>query len=416
VRLNIEYNRSTVPLEVDDARVAQVVGLNHVQVGDETSTLRNAFENPLNSRPFSAFIHDAKNILFIVNDGTRPTPTAKILESLHDEISTVKNPRFLIATGSHRAANEEECNRIFGSHFHGQYADRIKSHDAIKDEIVELGVTSYGTPVRLNRIAHDAARLVVISSVEPHYFGGYTGGRKSIFPGVAGYDTIEQNHSLAMRPGVAPLALKGNAVHEDLVESMKFIHGTPIFSIQTVLSHDGRIYAVTAGDIHESFNAAVAKAHEVFAVPIKEKAEIVLSVATFPLDANLLQLQKALNNAKAALKDDGILILVGACPEGIGDGNFYELMEWARDPFKARNAAKWDYKLGNHIAYNMADIAIRYGIFSVTGLPDDVARTAFMTPAPSVQDAVDWAFGVKGKDAKILILTNGSLTVPYVRG
>jgi len=415
VKLSIEYNRGTVPLEVDDARIAQVVGLNHVQVVEETATLQHAIENPLNSRPFSEFIRDAKDVLFIVNDGTRPTQTAKILEILRGEISKITNIRFLIATGSHRAANEEECRRIFGADFYGQYAARIKSHDALNDEMVRLGVTSFETPVLLNRIAFDADRLVVISSVEPHYFSGYTGGRKSIFPGVAGYETIEHNHSLAMRPGVAPLVLKGNAVHEDLLEMMKFIKGKPVFSIQTVLSHDGRIYAATAGDIHESFYAAVGKANEVFAVPIKSKAEIVLSVATFPLDANLLQLQKALNNAKAALKDDGIMILVGACPEGIGGGNFYELMQRSREPFKARNAAKWDYKLGNHIAYNMADIAIRCGMFIVSELPDDVARTAFMTPAPSVQDAVDWAFGVKGKDAKILILTNGSLTVPYVR-
>ena len=415
MKIDIPYGKETVPLEIDDERVMAVIGLNEVDVGDEEATLRQAVENPLNSPSFSEFISGTDEILFIINDGTRPTPTARMLDILKDDIATIPNLRFLIATGTHRAANEEECLRIFGESFYGTYADRVISHDAKEHEMVDLGITHFGTPVRLNHIAFEADRIVVISSVEPHYFSGYTGGRKSIFPGVAAFDTIEKNHSLSMKPGAAPLALDGNPVHKDILESLELLGDKPIFSIQSVLSHDHRIYATTAGDIHKSFNAAIGNANEVFSTPIEAKADIVLSAAPFPMDASLLQLQKALNNGKAGMKDDGILILSGECPEGVGGGKFYGLMKDVRDPYRVVDVTQRFYKLGYHIAYNMANMAINGGIFLVSSIPDDTVIDMFITPMPSIEFAVDRAFKIKGKDAKILILTYGSLTVPYVR-
>lgn len=415
MNVNIPYGKDMVPFEIDDDRVLDVVGLNEVEVGDEESTIRQAVDNPLNSPSFSEFISGTDEILFIVNDGTRPTPTARMFDILKDDIATIPNLRFLIATGTHRAATEDECLRIFGESFYGTYADRIISHDAKEHEMVDLGITNFGTPVRLNHIAFEADRIVVISSVEPHYFSGYTGGRKSIFPGVASFETTEKNHSLAMKRGAAPLALKGNPVHKDILESLELLGDKSIFSIQSVLSHDHRIYAALAGDIHESFNAAIAKANEVFTSPIEAKADIVLSAAPFPMDASLLQLQKALNNGRAGLKDDGILILSGECPEGVGEGKFYDLMKDVRDPYRVVEVTQRFYKLGYHIAYNMANMAINGGIFLVSSIPDDTVMDMFITPMPSIEFAVDRAFKIKGKDAKILILTYGSLTVPVLK-
>ena len=412
MQINISYGKETVPLEIDGERVMDVIGLNEVEVGDEETTLRHAVDNPLNSPSFSEFIAGADDVLFIVNDGTRPTPTARMLDILKDDIASIPNPRFLIATGSHRAATEEECIRIFGDDIYEKYRDRIISHDAKEHEMVDLGVTSYGTPVRMNHLAFEADRIVTISSVEPHYFSGYTGGRKSIFPGVASYETIEKNHSLIMKPGVAPLSLDKNPVHLDILQAVEMLGDKPIFSIQSVLSHDHRIHAAAAGGIHESFNAAISKANEVFTVPIESKADIVLSVAPFPMDANLLQLQKALNNGRAGMKDDGILILMGACPDGVGGGKFYNLMKDIRDPFRVVEVTRKFYKLGYHIAFNMANIAINGGIFLVSEMPDDVVIDMFIAPAPTIEFAVDRAFKIKDADAKILILTCGSLTVP----
>ena len=412
MQINIPYGKETVPLEIDDERVMDVIGLNEVEVGDEEATLRNALDNPVNSPSFSEFIAVADDVLFIVNDGTRPTPTARMLDILKEDIAAIPNPRFLIATGSHRAATEDECLRIFGESFYEKYHDRIISHDAKEHEMVDLGVTSYGTPVRMNHLAFEADRIVTISSVEPHYFSGYTGGRKSIFPGVASFETIEKNHSLTMKRGVAPLSLDRNPVHLDIMQAIEMLGDKPIFSIQSVLSHDHRIYTVTAGCIRESFNAAISKANEVFTTPIESKADIVLSAAPFPMDANILQLQKALNNGRAGMKDDGILILVGECPEGVGGGKFYNLMKDIRDPYRVVDVTQRFYKLGYHIAFNMANIAINGGIFLVSEIPDDVVIDMFITPAPTIEFAVDRAFKIKGKDAKILILTYGSLTVP----
>jgi len=115
----------------------------------------------------------------------------------------------------------------------------------------------------INRLGMEAHKIVIISSVEPHYFAGYTGGRKSFLPGIASYKTIEQNHKLALKPGAKALALKGNPVHEDMEEAINLIQDKGIFCILTVLDRNENMYAATAGDIHESFNAAISKAHEV---------------------------------------------------------------------------------------------------------------------------------------------------------
>ena len=132
--------------------------------------------------------------MFIVNDGTRPTPTAAILRVLSKKID-LSSVRFLIATGIHRAPTEEEYRMIFGE-LYESLNDRIHPHDSRRDKMVFLGRSKNGTEMAVNEIAVNADRLVIITSVEPHYFAGYTGGRKSFLPGVASYKTIEQNHKL----------------------------------------------------------------------------------------------------------------------------------------------------------------------------------------------------------------------------
>ncbi|MEJ2067607.1 MAG: lactate racemase domain-containing protein, partial [Deltaproteobacteria bacterium] len=145
-------------------------------------------------------------------------------------------------------------------------------------------------------------KIVAISSVEPHYYAGYTGGRKSFFPGAASYQTMEHNHRLALEEGVAPMALTGNPVHEDMVEAMGTLEGKEIYSLQVVLDRFHRICAAFAGSLEGSFAAAVQKAREVFAVEISARADIVVTIAPAPMDIDLYQAHKAIEHGKPALK------------------------------------------------------------------------------------------------------------------
>jgi len=260
----------------------------------------------------------------------------------------------------------------------------------------------------------EAEKIIVIGSVEPHYFGGYTGGRKAFLPGIASYRTIEQNHKYAIRPEPKALLLDGNPVHEDMIDAIKTIEDKDVFSIQTVLDRDRKIYAVTAGDIHRSFNAAIKYANDVFCVNVAEKADIVVTVAPYPMDVDLYQSQKALDNGKLALKDGGIMILVSMCRQGVGERSFFELLGSCDTPQQTLDLISGEYKLGFHKAAKLAEIAVWAQMWAVTDLADEDVYSAFMKPFGSIQDALDAALAEKDSEAKVLFMMDGSITVPMI--
>jgi len=415
MKMRIPYGGERVEVKVEGSRVAGVIRPDVVSVGDETETIRRGIERSVNSQRFDEFIADATDLLFIVNDSTRPTPTAKILEVIYPEIRD-KNVRFIVATGFHRAPTEEELGYIFGNYYDLLKA-RIYIHDARKDEdMVYLGTASSGTEMYVNELGMEAHKLVTISSVEPHYFAGYTGGRKSFLPGIASYKTIEQNHKHALNPHAQPLVLEGNPVHEDMVDALKRVNGKEIFSIQTVLDGQKRIYHCISGHIHNSFLMAIEKAYEVYCVDIEEKADIVVAVVGYPSDIDLYQSHKALENGKLALKNGGILILVSECRSGIGDESYYNLLASSRTPQEALQRIKQGYKLGYHKAAKMAEIATWAEIWGVTGLEDRDLGQIFIKPLHDLQQAIDEAIEKKGEAAKILFIMDASLTVPKMVG
>jgi len=337
-----------------------------------------------------------------------------VLEIIYEEIKS-SDIKFIVATGAHRAPAEEEYKQVFG-----RYYDKFKSciyvHDARSEkDMVYIGKSRNNTRMYVNRLGIEASKIVVISSVEPHYFAGYTGGRKSFLPGIASYETIEQNHKLALNPQAKALVLKGNPVHEDMVDALEAIRDKEIFAIMTVLDRNHGVYAATAGNIHDSFMTATDRANEVFVVKIKEKAEVVVSVARLPMDIDLYQSQKALENGKLALKKGGILILVSKCRCGIGDESFVRLLSSCTKPEEALRKIDGVYVLGYHKAAKLAEIALWSEMYSVTDLPDELLRSVFITPFSSLQEALDHALRIKNKDTKVLFLLDGTMTVPALK-
>lgn len=411
--LKIPYGKEgKIDLSIEDQYVSGIIEPNEVLTGDEIKIIRSAIENPINSKNFHDFLADSKNCLFIVNDATRPTPTARILEIIYDDIKDF-NIKFIIATGVHRAPTEEEYIQIFGEYYE-TFKDRIYAHDARKPEdMVFLGKSKNGTEMRVNKLGVEADKIVIISSVEPHYFAGYTGGRKSFLPGIASYKTIEQNHKLALIPEAKSLALDGNPVHEDMIDALKNIK-KEIFAIMTVLDKNHKIYAATSGDINDSFTAAAKKADDVYAVSIKEKADIVVSVVKYPMDIDLYQLQKGIENAKHALRENGILIVVSKCRLGIGEEAFLSMLSSYDTPEDVIQKMKTDYVLGYHKVVKMAEINLWAKVWAVTDLDPDVLKKIFIKPYGSVQEAVDNAIKIKGKDSKVLFLLDSSVTVPVL--
>jgi nickel-dependent lactate racemase len=229
ITLSIPYGQKTLPLQIPEEHWGELLAPHEVRPVSFQKGLIEAIKNPLDSPPLNEFLKGCHSLLIVVNDETRPTPSGQVLESLWPELS-VFPLKIIVATGTHQSSSEEGCRRIFGSLWPA-IKTRLFFHDCREERgMVYLGETSQGTRVMINQQIMMADRLLVIGSVEPHYFAGYTGGRKAIVPGLASYSTIVANHSLAMDLKAQPLRLAGNPVHEDLEEALRLLPVPPIFS------------------------------------------------------------------------------------------------------------------------------------------------------------------------------------------
>jgi nickel-dependent lactate racemase len=415
MEVKVPYGQGSMRIECPEENVAGIVFPNEVPQRAEPEVLEQALAHPIAGGTLGRFLDDGDEVLLVVNDATRPTPTARILDHLAGEIEG--SPlRFLVATGSHRPPTPAECAGIFGPWFE-RYQNNIFFHDARADtDMVPLGTTERGTPLALNRRVVEAHTIVAISSVEPHYFAGYTGGRKSFFPGAASYRTMEHNHRLALEQGVAPLALAGNPVHEDLAEAMGALEGKGIYSLQVVLDRSHRICAAFAGSLEETFAAAVQKAREVFVVEIRAQSDIVVTVAPAPMDIDLYQAHKAIEHGRLALKEGGVMILVSQCSMGVGNEGFYRLLSRAAEPEDVHSLIEASYTLGDHKAAKIANLAVKARIWGVTDLDPAIMEKAFIKPYTNLQGALNAAIAEQGPHAQVLFLMNGSMTVPTIGG
>ncbi len=413
MNIRIPYGQKDhLTVNLDDGRVLGQVHPNPTAAVDEKEVLERALREPIGSPPLDRFLRDARDVLVLVNDATRPTPTAKVLETIIPLLGDIPF-RFLVAAGSHREPTEDEYRQIFGE-FYEPFRERIEVHRARRrEDMVVVGTTSRGTEMAVNRRVLEADRLVVIGSVEPHYFAGFTGGRKSFLPGVAAIETIEHNHALALQREAHTLALEGNPVHEDMMEAVAPLLERDVFAIMTVVNQEGGIHDSTAGHLRDCFPPATEKAREVFVVPVPEKADVVVTVAPFPTDINLYQSQKALENGKLALKEGGILMLVSACRAGVGDDTFARLLSAAASPRDALQQLRKGYRLGYHKAAKIAEICLWAHIWAFTELSDSQLEPLFIKPVDDLQGALDEALQRQGPEAKVLFLMEGSLTVPY---
>ena len=406
----ISVDRTQINLEIPYNPV-EIIKPKEVAVFDQKELIQDSLQNPIDSPDLQTFLQYKMNILIIVNDGSRNTPTQIVISAIYNFIKQ-KNFKFLVALGTHRQPTEIEFGRIFGKHYN-EFKDRIFCHDSKHDEMANLGTTLRGTPVRINSEVTKADGVIIISSVEPHYFAGFTGGRKSFLPGVAAFESIEKNHSLALLDEAKILELDGNPVHEDMKEAAQMVT-TKTFCILTVLDTNDKVFYSTSGNIHLTLKEASEKVKENLALVVKEKADIVIAINQSPLNRNLYQSQKGLENCKSILNEDGIFILVSSCSEGIGNNAFYELMASCKSPDEVFLKVEKNYKLGYHKAAKFVSFMQKNKLWLVSEIKDDILENIFIRNFSSLQEAVNEAITLKGKNAKVIIIQNAGITVPRI--
>ncbi|MBD3367276.1 MAG: nickel-dependent lactate racemase [Candidatus Eisenbacteria bacterium] len=413
MRFEVAYGDGVQSAEVPDERLAAVLEPADVPSRPESDVLDEALAEPVNGERLESFLEGASSVLVVVNDATRPTPTARLLKHLAPALRGLEIT-VAVATGTHRAPTDVELRAILGDPPPVEVA-HVHIHDARDGAAhTRLAETKSGTPVVIDRVVLDAERVVVLSSVEPHYFAGYTGGRKSLIPGLAAFETVEANHAHAMSDRAQPLRLDGNPVHDDMVEAVDSILDRRYYAIMTVLDRGGRINATAAGDLHGTLRAVAPAAEAVYAPPIERRERIVVAAVSPPLHINLYQAQKALEHGILALEDGGTLILVSPCSEGLGDDTFARALRGAGTPEEAIDALPETYRFGDHKVARIARAVGRFDIVAVTGLARDLVASLFMLPAPDLQSAVDAALR-KHAGGRVLVIPRAAETVPRLR-
>lgn len=338
----------------------------------------SAFRSALNASGTDAFLN-AASPLIIVNDGYRHTPTALILEWLEIlQPGLIDRAYFLIATGTHTAPTKEHVRAIFGP-FGARVRERLSYHDASDpSNMTKLGVDSLGGEVHINRLVFAYDRILVIGSVEPHYFAGFTGGRKSFFPGLCDLATIERNHNLAVSLDCAPLKLEGNPVAEHLNSLLSLLELDRIRSIQVVADTRGQIAGIFIGALENSFTNATRLAEHLYARAVSQPYDALVCELRPPLDGNLYQAQKALENSRAAVRDRGAVIVVSECSEGIGSNHFFDQADtWDREK---NLPADGILRFGSHKLARVNALAARMDVCLHSRLEDVDVRRVFYEP------------------------------------
>lgn len=358
----------------------------------------------------TAFLENYHRILVLINDYTRPTPNQPFLLPLLP-LLTSRNTKILICLGTHRPANEKELKAILGPEVFSTLRSSIVQHNARdRSSLFPLGKTSFGTKVFLNRYLLWADTIFTINSIEPHYFAGYTGGRKCFVPGCAGYETTINNHNLLLDPAAAPLSLPGNPVHLDMTEAARMI-AKPIFSIQIVQDVNHHILSVYWHDLFQSFEAACADAYHLFARPIKAQAEIVLSILQPPYDINFYQAQRAQEFSLSALREGGIQITVSRCHQGVGNDEFVQVLANCVTPERLLTKEN-SHHPGWHKAARIARALQKGKLYTVMGVEDTLIKSCFMTPFSSISAALAAAFRELGDRARLYIIPDAGTVVP----
>ena len=407
MKIKYKYSNKIKEIRLPENSNIEIIQPNDVQQQNEKEVIKNSLKAKL-----PEFLDNVKKLLIIVNDGTRATPTSKVIEKLYPKIKDLE-VTFIVALGSHRKPTADEFLNIFGR-FYDIYKDKIVCHDADNDPMVKLGMTSRGTNVKVNRLAVEHDKILIISSVEPHYFAGYTGGRKSILPGISAYETIEHNHSLSLLPEARIMQLEGNPVHEDMMEAAAMLP-TETWACLLVIDKDHRVFSCDFDKTNEAFYRTIPNADKVYKVPIKRQADIVIGIIEPPLDSDLYQSHKGVENARNAIKDGGIFILVSACRQGIGKDNFYKLLSSCTTPEEVFEKIRQQYKLGYHKAAKLVDFVQNHKLWMVSEISGDSLEKIFIRSFNNLQTALDEAIQIKGKETSILFINDAGIVVPEVK-
>lgn len=412
----IPYYTSTLALHVEEENLKAVLTAKmhgfHAEKSQEQLVL-DALEHPVGSPRLRTLAEGKRKIVIVTSDHTRAVPSKITLPLLLKEIRS-GNPdadiTILIATGLHRPTTEEEQRRMFG--------DAIVDHEKIAinnafapEQFVELCTLPSGAVFQVNRLAAECDLLVTEGFVEPHFFAGFSGGRKSILPGICSERTVNENHSYkaVSHPRSNSGMLKDNPIHADMLCAAKAVNVQFIFNV--ALDGEKKIVAAWAGDLEKAHEAGVAFIRQWSQCPVVTGDIVVTSNGGYPLDQNLYQSPKAMATAEACAGEDGVIIMCCSCCDGMGGAHFGQLIQRGTPdeidrylssiPPEKTIPEQWCTQVCVRVLRKHPVILV------TTFLNHDEVRKANMIPASTPDEALEIAYRLKGKQASVVVIPDG---------
>lgn len=418
----IPYGKGEIEIQIPKKNfVATLVP--HFQPGlrNEAGAVKQALENPIGTQRLKEMARGRKSAVIVVNDITRPTATYKLLPHLIQELKEggmrEGQVRFLVATGTHRDNTREELEGMLGKEVLQRF--QVVNHHCEDEKImVELGRTSGGIPVVINRLFWEAELKITTATIAPHQSAGFSGGRKSVLPGIASLATLKQHHGFGMRSDRPAMGwVEGNPFHTNALEAARMAKTD--FILNTVQNERKEITQVVAGDVERAWLEGVKASRGIFEVNVPRPADIVITTpGGFPKDIDLYQSQKSMASSELVVKEGGTVILLAECKDGVGAHGFYEWMSAATCPQEVIDRfIREGYNIGASKAWLFSRCLKRSDLIVVSrNIEDQTLEKMFTQRADTAEEAIRIALAKQGKHAGILLLKNGSDMIPRFEG
>ena len=424
MKVHLPYGRQG--LEVELPEQAQVLHPKRVPaLAQPEEAVRQALRQPIGSPPLAELVRPTDSVAIVFSDITRPTPNHILLPAILGELAAKgvpeENVTLINATGMHRPNTRDELIAMLGQEVIDRY--RIVQHDARdKGQQAFLSKNARGAEIWVNGDYMRANVRILTGFVEPHIFAGYSGGGKSVLPGIAGAETIMSNHGGPMLAD--PKATWGQAEGNPVFEEARQVAlaTQPSFIVNVTLNEHKEVMGVFAGEMAQAHDAGIAFAEKAYLQPVPQRYDIVVATNMgYPADINLYQSVKGMSVAAQAVKEGGTIILAAECADGLGQAHYAEMLAWRENPRELLDMVLQPgfAELEQWAIQCQTMVQVKADVYLYSSMGPEQTRRAHLKHCPDIGETMatlseDFRRRNGGKEPTVLVLPFGQLAVPRV--
>lgn len=425
-KFELGFGQKNISFEIPDNQlIATVEGRDYPAAKDMVEAFKEAIEHPIGTLPLKEIIAADDTVAIVVSDVTRAWIHYEqflplLLNALNDFGVPDEKIFLMVALGAHRKHSAEEQVNVYGEEVVRRVA--IYQNDAFNaEEFVYQGTTSHGVKAYQNKRVVNADKVILTGGIVYHLMAGFGAGRKSVMPGISGYETIQGNHALCLNKivgqGLNPECYNGNTqsdMAQDMMEMADMLQ--PAFLLNVVMNAEGKVAKFVGGHYEKAWREGCQTVEAIFGVPVAEKADLVIaSSGGYPKDINLYQATKSTENAVMACKEGGVIIALLEC-RNIGEPPDFSDWFQYKSLYEREMVLRKGFTVPGFIALKMGFSAKRM-THIIVSLPEnrEFIENAGLVFAASFEEALTLAEERLGKDYKVTVMPHAANTMPVIQ-